>query len=146
MFGISFKKTEKDTTQCQLCKANLKFKGGSTSSMRNHLKFVHSKTNLQETNPLRQQSLKEMNKSKSELGSEKYGKLNIALACAVDLRPLSMVMGKGFRYFCHLLNPSYRVPCADTVKVYLLKLYVDQKKDLIELIGGNYDDTISFSR
>ena len=105
--------------------------------MRNHLKLVHHKINLEKDGPSqRQLSLKDMNMSKKELGQDKYRALNraLALAIALDVRPLSLVNGKGFRYFCSLLNPLYKVPCSKTIKANLLHLYEENKKDIIELI------------
>lgn len=125
-------------TQCDLCKTKLSFKGGSTSSMRNHLKAVHKKTALEEKPSQRQETLHKYQQKKTVIGKDKYQQLNrsLALACALDLRPLSLTMGKGFRNFCHLLNPDYVVPCADTVTKNLLLLYQEQKAKIIELIAN----------
>ena len=127
--------------QCQLCKAKLEFRGGSTSCMHNHMKNIH-KTSTKCKDPeskttLKQITMEEMNKSKAILGKVKYNQLNRALALAVslDLRPLSMVNGRGFRYFCFLLNPVYKVPCAKTVKKNLHFLYEEAKEDIIKLIA-----------
>ena len=133
-----FSEVDKETSKCDLCLKTIKRKGGSTSAMRNHLLHVHKKTDLTEKKTSRQTSLQEYNKSKRELSPEVYNKINraLALACALDLRPISMTMGRGFRYFCSLLNPAYKVPCSATVTKNLLLIYEEHKKDLIELVAG----------
>ena len=113
--------------------------------MRNHLKSVHKK----EKNDLdgekdggnsgtRQTTLKMVARSKAQLGVDMYNRLNraLALACALDLRQISMVTGRGFRFFVKLLNPSYQVPSAATVTKHLQLLYQDTKSDLVELLSG----------
>ena len=108
--------------------------------MRNHLKFIHHKSDLEEKKKTSlQTSMVDFQKKKVQLGDKKYQQLNraLALACATDLRPLSMAMGKGFRYFCQLLNPDYKVPCSTTVSKNLLLLYEEQKADIISLITNS---------
>ena len=56
--------------------------------------------------------------------------------CALDLKPLSLVEGNGFKHFVHALNPQYRVPCRKTVSKYLDVIYEEEKSKLIEKIGG----------
>ena len=56
--------------------------------------------------------------------------------CALDLKPLSLVEGNGFKHFVHALNPQYRVPCRKTVSKYLDVIYEEEKSKLIENIGG----------
>ena len=108
-----FTKTDADSkTKCKLCATKLKYTGGNTSSMKNHLKLVHKKTTLENTqSEKRQQTLQEMHKSKSILGEKQYNDNTRALAMAValDVRPLALVKGRGFRHFCHKLNPLYKV-------------------------------------
>ena len=136
-----FIQTGDTKVKCNLCASVLTYKGGSTSAMKNHLKNVHKKVNLVTTSEsyLKQSTLSLTSKSKSTLGKDKWLAITraLALACAVDLRPVSMVMGKGFRNFCSLLNPAYQVPHYNTVTKHLLHLYEDQKKDLIDLLLGN---------
>ena len=78
--------------------------------------------------------------SKKILGDEAYQKLNrsLALACALDLRPISMVMDRGFRSFCKLLNPDYQVPCRKTVTTKLMKIYDEEKVDIIKLLHSEH--------
>ena len=107
--------------------------------MRTHLQSVHGKSNLDDgSQAKRQQSLISFNKSKAQLGKDQYNKLNraLALAIALDMRPISMVYGRGFRYFCHLLNPAYHVPCPTTIKSTITFLYEEAKQELIELLTG----------
>ena len=112
--------------------------GSSTSSMRTHLAFRHPSVSL--TNPVKygpKQSTLNFEKSsgptvsKSEVLTRK-----LALMCAVDLKPISIVDGVGFRYFINELNPDFKVPCRRTISKYLHKIYEEEKADLISTITG----------
>jgi hypothetical protein len=97
-------------TECKICKIKLAYSGG-TSTMKNHLK-KHKGVSLE--SGLRQTSiaLHLFNASKKKMSSERYNNItrSLALCCATDLRPLSLVAGKGFRYLLHQLNPDYHPP------------------------------------
>ena len=103
--------------------------------MRNHLKFVHKSAHVEadEAPSSRQTSLKLFNKSRAALGKSKHEQLNRSLAwmCAVDLRPISVVTGEGFRRYSNMLNPSYSVPCRATVAHQVQLLYKEGKEELI---------------
>ena len=60
----------------------------------------------------------------------------IALMCAIDLKPISIVEGSGFKFLVHSLNPSYRVPCRKTVSKYLEKIYNEHKEEIIDCMRG----------
>ena len=47
----------------------------------------------------------------------------LAWACAVDLRPMSMVTGLGFRTMCEVINPTMNVPSRTTLTKYVGVLY-----------------------
>ena len=55
----------------------------------------------------------------------------LALLCAVDLKPLSLVEGSGFKSFCEALNSRYKVPTRKTVSKYLQSIYEDENEKLI---------------
>lgn len=128
-------------TKCMLCQTVLAYSGGGTSTMKNHLKNRHKKSNLDDDSnkpTQRQMTLHAFNQKKTEMSSAKYNAVtrSLALACALDLRPISLVMGKGFRNFCKQLNPGYQVPCRATITSHLIKLYTDCKDDIIDLLSG----------
>ena len=62
--------------------------------------------------------------------------------CALDVKPLSLVNGVGFKYFLAALNPDYKVPSPPTVRAYLTKVYDDIKPQVINLMA-NYDIAIT---
>ena len=71
---------------------------GSTSSMRNYLKGRHKKTYSEvdgDQSSYRQTTLHSYNQRKGVLGDAKQQKFNrdVALACALDLHPISIAMG-----------------------------------------------------
>ena len=55
----------------------------------------------------------------------------IALMCALDLKPLSIVQGKDFKMLCNQLNPRYKILSRQTVAKYLHTLYDEEKVNLI---------------
>lgn len=127
---------DRNKTICTLCKAQLSYKGGGTSSMRNHLKFVHKSAHVEDSpsQVKRQTSLRNFHVSKAALGKSRQEAITKALAlmCAVDLRPLSIVTGLGFQRYSQMLNPGYATPCRTTVKNYIQLLYKEGKRDLMD--------------
>ena len=123
-------------TNCKLCSHSLAYSSG-TSSMKNHLKYKHTSVKTEESNGQttlkRQTSLIEYHASKRSLTKSKYESLtkDLALMCAVDLRPTAMVEGKGFRRFVKNLNPIYCVPSSNTIVKYVGLIYAELKVDVI---------------
>lgn len=133
---------DKKKTKCTLCSVALAYSGG-TSSMRNHLKHVHKKSNLDSAavpgSEKRQTSLVNWQRSTLALGQGKYQCITKSLAamCAVDMRPLSIVNGAGFQRFCRELNPQYHVPSATTISRHVDMLYDVTKDKLITDMSGS---------
>lgn len=68
---------------------------------------------------------------------EKEGlRRSLAWMTAVDIRPISMVDGIGFRNFCRKMNPMFTLPARKTVNLYLTQIYEEGKADLISDISG----------
>ncbi len=141
---------DKTTTTCTLCKVKLTFKGGSTSAMRNHLKAVHKSLGSSPTpystmrvSPTggRQADISQMftPKSKKTMSASRQEELikSLAYMCAVDLRPMSIVSGKGFISFCNKLNPDFKVPCRTTLTKHIGLLYVDLKAAVTQQTKNN---------
>ena len=63
-------------------------------------------------------------------------KRSAAWMCAVDIKPLSMVNGMGFRNFCQKLNPSFQVPDRHVVASYVKVIYEEGHAELKRDIGG----------
>lgn len=107
--------------------------------MLNHMKFVHKsmKPDIKKQASITD-SLKAMHKSKKTLSATSYEDLNksLALVCALDLRPISLVASRGFLAFVRKLNPDYKVPCRKTVTKHLLHLHDTGKKELAELLSN----------
>lgn len=132
---------DKTKTKCNLCAVSLSFKGSSTSAMRNHLKLIHKSLGAgASTNQVvRQSSIKEFTgtaKSCLTKGRQEELTRGIAWMCALDMRPMNIVTGRGFRRFCHLMNPSFKVPCRATVTKHVDLLYQELKKEVIEETQG----------
>ena len=56
--------------------------------------------------------------------------------CATDLRPTSIVGGKGFKKVMFKMNPDYHVPTPATINKYLGVAYDEEVKVLINAIQG----------
>lgn len=132
-----FEKVSDVECQCNLCSAKISHKGGGTSSMLKHLKGKHNMTDLNKS----QQPTTRMGTITSfirrPMSTEKQQEITkkALMMCVTDLRPLSIVEGKGFRQFCDALNPSYRCPSHTTMHNYLQLLYKEQKQVLIERLS-----------
>ena len=59
----------------------------------------------------------------------------LTLMCALDLRPVSIVSGRGFKNFCSKIKHNYHVPCRTTVAKHLEFIYEECKRDLIEMLA-----------
>jgi hypothetical protein len=134
----------KKVTICQICKAKLAYHGG-TSAMINHIKSKHPSTKISEGKPNSQvgelcteKTMKD-SWSKPVISSAKAEEITmkLALMCALDMRPLSIVEGTGFQNFVHALNPAYKIPCRKTISKYLTKIYEDGKNDLTQQLKDN---------
>ena len=72
------------------------------------------------------------------LSKQKYERINKALAvmCGSDLRPISIVNGRGFQTFVHELNSEYKVPSTNTVVKYMHVVYGELKAEVMEVLAG----------
>ena len=61
---------------------------------------------------------------------------SIALMCATDLRPTSIVGGKGFQKVMFKMNPDYYVPTPATINTYLGVGYDEEIKVLTNAVQG----------
>jgi len=154
-------------TKCNLCGLELAYKGGSTSSMKNHLDRKHNKPLTKSSSKFRGATSPASLSSSSEsmprvsLASPKaiqpyitsqFGAnvapkpltkcqneelvQGIAWMCALDLRPMNIVSGRGFRRLCGLLNPNFVVPCRTTVTKHVSLLYDQLKATLKKQLRG----------
>ena len=132
---------DKQYVKCNLCKKDLKYTGG-TSSMHKHLQHVHKRSadSIVKT-PAQakvQSTLVAWQQSRKTLTSQRYESINksLAIMCATDLRPTSIVNGEGFKRFVNKLNPDYQVPSKKTVTKYVTLAYEECKQLLRAAISG----------
>ncbi|XP_062618085.1 E3 SUMO-protein ligase ZBED1-like [Saccostrea cucullata] len=128
----------KKKVKCNLCAIELSYAGGSTGTMKNHIKFKHKSTNLSKpvAQQLKQAPITAFRSPLLSVTREKYQKITqkLALMCARDLRPLSIVEGRGFQEFCTELNPQFKVPSRTTVSNYVTLQYNDAVQKLKDVI------------
>ena len=114
--------------------------------MRSHLQFRHPSVDLShggtQNKPsfgatCRQSTL--AFSSKKTMTTQQYQRATrkLAVMCAVDVKPISLVEGPGFKYFCNELNPDYKMPCRKTVSKYLQKIYDEEKEELVGKLRGH---------
>ena len=107
--------------------------------MANHIKLVHKSVRLDATKTSADDSEKQQRKltdyAKPTMSRQKWIVCTekLALMCAQDLRPISIVNGEGFIDFCRELNPSYDVPGPSTVSTYFTKMYESEKSELLNV-------------
>ena len=144
-----------DYGTCNLCQKEISRKGGSTSAMRAHLKSQHKSVDIASDSKKKgvspavahskpvvvQPRIKESLASAAQpkaIPKATRESINKSLAwmCAVDIRPMSVVDGRGFRNYSKKLNPAYVMPARKTVTAYVYKLYEEGLKELMEDIQG----------
>ena len=115
--------------------------------MRSHLQFRHPSVDLShggtQNKPsfgatCRQSTL--AFSSKKTMTTQQYQRATrkLAVMCAVDVKPISLVEGPDFKYFCNELNPDYKIPCQKTVSKYLQKIYDEEKEELVGKLRGSF--------
>ena len=111
--------------------------------MRTHLQCQHPSIDLSQSGskstvgaPSKQSIL---DFGKKSMTTQQYQSITrkLALMCATDLKPISVVEGPGLNFFAHSLNRSYKMPCRKTVGKYLEKIYEEEKADLVETLSGH---------
>ena len=68
---------------------------------------------------------------------------SITEMCAIDMRPISIVDGQGFKNYSYALDPSYIVLSHNTIGTYVRKSYQDAKEALVEIIKAQ--DAVAFT-
>ena len=142
-----------DYAICNLCAVKICRKGGSTTAMGNHLRIKHKSVILSSASgqsamkpkvqPTLSQSLMKSSRSRPTqfrrpLDKSETERLRRALAwmCAVDVRPISIVQGLGFRNYSRLMNANFVVPSRKTVSSYIAKIYQEGHEELKVEIAG----------
>lgn len=149
-----FTKAEDDPDMaiCNLCQAKISRKGSSTSGMANHIKNKHRGVDATLKRPSTptpgqsgvpvQKTLFQMAKTGTQfrrpLKQEEAEQLRRALAwmCAVDIRPISIVDGIGFRNYSRLMNRDFVLPTRRTLTSYVHKIYQEGHAELLKEVAG----------
>ncbi|KAK6196110.1 hypothetical protein SNE40_001399 [Patella caerulea] len=159
-----FCKLDGGKAKCNICGAEL-VSLNSTSSLRNHLSYLHPAINLNGTPAtsslcassgkfsyhypsitedidctLPENRFSDLNAKLDELTSTIKSFVEL---CIVDLTPISLLNGKGFKSFCRKLNPTCKLPSVKSAKDILEKLYNANKQDLIDCLKNG--EHVSFT-
>lgn len=107
---------------------------------KNHIQNVHKRIRLDATGEPGQTGLKVQ--STLTLSSKNFPKMlpvkteiihrNLALMCVMDLRPVNIVAGYGFRNLVTSLNPSYKIPSRATINGHIDKLNDETRGPIVE--------------
>uniref|UniRef100_A0A673J6Y6 BED-type domain-containing protein n=1 Tax=Sinocyclocheilus rhinocerous TaxID=307959 RepID=A0A673J6Y6_9TELE len=115
---------DKSYTMCRMCEVKIKY-FGNTTNMRNHLQRCHADVNAEGP-------VVAANQTTLPQKARKITK-SIAVYIASDLRPYSVVEGRGFRAMMHTMDPRYKIPSrrffAETV---IPNLYQSTKTTVLE--------------
>ena len=137
-----FSKCEDGTkTECKLCHKKLAYSKGSTKSMWNHIKSIHSSAktssgvSIKSEYGLRQQNITDFARE-DKFTQKKLQNcyLRAADVCACDLRPFSMFKMPAFEAFMREVQPKFTTPSHPTVKKYLQIRYQEEKDVLRSLL------------
>lgn len=149
---------DKNHAICNYCQSKLNRRGGCTTVMWSHLKSQHKSVQVTKNTtpppplpglppptprpvqlqPNIKSSLAKAGQPKKTMSKSQQEDLRRSAAwmCAVDVRPLSMVNGRGFRNFCKKLNPMFVVPDRHVVASYIRKIYLEGHAELKADIKG----------
>jgi BED zinc finger len=131
--------------RCKLCRVDIGYRGGSTSSLWKHIENKHSHAVMQK---LQCRPIAEVNSTGSSpcTVSGMFAKTSITTArsekvtdlivrmIAKDTLAISFVEGEGFRELMAYVEPAYQVPCAKTVKRRLKNLHDAAKNKVREFL------------
>ena len=116
--------------------------------MKKHIACVHKSINLSgdcqlslSFGPSKQSSITEFRAPRLPAASKtKQDEFYRALAwmCAIDLRPMNIVNGIGFKKVCHVLNPTFVVPSRPTVTKHLCLLYDEVKNSIVQSLENEF--------
>uniref|UniRef100_A0A667YW07 BED-type domain-containing protein n=1 Tax=Myripristis murdjan TaxID=586833 RepID=A0A667YW07_9TELE len=131
-----------NTVKCKLCNAELAFKGSSTGSMGNHLRWKHPSSLGAESGISAGASGGQQQASITEFLSRKCNKPRneaitnlIAEMVALDMQPVSIVEDDGFYKLIKYLEPEYELSCRRTVSSRVTKLYHDCSAQIKRLLN-----------
>lgn len=139
---IKVKVNGEDKAQCKYCK---KFLGGKSSNgtkqLLQHMETcIHRKIHENKTTKGQTYIMPKSLQGKQELGVGTYNaeKSRKELACAIIMHeyPLSIVDHIGFRRFVASLQPLFHVPCRNTIRKEIFKVYEFEKTITSKLLDS----------
>ncbi len=136
-----------DKARCKFCRAEIGYRGGSTSALWKHLESKHTHAVQPRLQSASQSSTSGASSSSSMTITGMFSKTNITTArseritglvanmIAKDTLPLSFVEGTGFKELMAYVEPGYVVPCAKTIKKRLQSVYEEAKKKIRAILA-----------
>ncbi|KAF3861204.1 hypothetical protein F7725_001459 [Dissostichus mawsoni] len=105
---------DKSHAVCKVCHTKIKYLGGNTTNLRNHLSRFHCEKLTPATKKTADPAQRRIDETLSTFppNSEKAKKItqSVAAFIAKDLRPYSVVENAGFRHLLKTLEPRYKLP------------------------------------
>jgi hypothetical protein len=136
-----------DKARCKFCRAEIGYRGGSTSALWKHLESKHTHAVQPRLQRASQSSTSGASSSSSMTITGMFSKTNITTArsdritglvanmIAKDTLPLSFIEGTGFKELMAYVESGYVVPCAKTIKKRLQSVYKEAKKKIRAILA-----------
>ena len=122
---------------CKLCDMNLADGGGTSNLHSKHPSEYKCITEDDSSSLMKQSTLSGVFKKCSAQHSAAITD-SIADFAALDLRPISIVNGKGFKNFMKFVEPGYRVPSHTHVTSICRKKFLSLKENLLATLSQQY--------
>jgi len=110
-----------EVAKCQLCSKIIKCRGGSTSGLVRHLKYIHNLNAERKFESSYEYLLKTEEKRDREK-AEELEKLIVEMVAEKSL-PLDIVECQPFINFIKVLDPNYKLPTLQTLRLKLTQYH-----------------------
>jgi hypothetical protein len=125
---------------CKYCPAKISGKTeNGTSNLQNHYKRKHQKSDNMRQKVLTNNFTNRDRPPELTTYSFDHATARKELACAIIMHeyPLSIVDHFGFRRYSNALQPLFKVPCRNTMKSEIFKVYDYEKGKTMSLVANN---------
>jgi hypothetical protein len=129
-----FERVDDGSVRCVICKTQLA-SSGSTSSMRNHVRAKHPGASLDIDDKQKKISFVPVNYRLCDPAKAETISNMITRMLAIDVMPLSVVDGDGFKALIEYLAPSYELPGRKAFTARIEKLYEETKANVMKKLA-----------
>jgi len=141
---LHFEKLNKNEAKCNICKTTLKLNGGSTSGLKRHLDGKHPTASLPSPSTSQQKMPTFQTKPISQARSDRITDL-VADVIADCMLPVSIVDSKSFTNLMNFLEPTYKLPCRQTMTTRLREKHAALKGTIKDAMTTDSSTTVSIT-